>query len=93
MGLFAVHTVNCDCGLYTKHSILQFTICNHELPTEIKVLLSRIAACWQSEANERICRSGERDVQKLAGESCRRERCTEESVQKTDAARKLFSPY
>lgn len=91
MGLFAVHTVNCD--LYTQHSNLQFTIYNYELSTETKVLLSRIVACWQSEANGRICRSGERDVQKLTGESCRRQRCTEEGVQKTDAARKLFSPH
>lgn len=93
MGLFAVHTVNSDCGLYAQHSILKFTICNYELSTEIKVLLSRIVACWQSEANGRICKSGEKDAQKLTGESCRRQRCTEEGVQKTDAARKLFSPH
>lgn len=29
--------------------------------------------CGQSEANGRTCRTGERDVQKLTGESCRRQ--------------------
>lgn len=52
MGLFAVHTMNCDCGLYTKHSILQSTICSYELPTEIKVLLGRIVACCQMKLME-----------------------------------------